>query len=182
MQEIKKVSSEVVNKNPWWEYKRDKIIRPDGSSGEYFYTETPGNVIIIPLLDDGRLVLVRQYRYLNEKNSLEFPGGGISKDESPIVAAKRELLEESGYQTENLIKIGMFEPCVGVVKDLSHIFIANELTMVQEPKSDEFEKTEVILRRVDEFENMIKNGEIWNGQILAAWAMARDLLLKNISI
>jgi ADP-ribose pyrophosphatase len=126
--------------------------------------------------------LVRQYRYLNEKNSLEFPGGGISKDESPIVAAKRELLEESGYQTENLIKIGMFEPCVGVVKDLSHIFIANELTMVQEPKSDEFEKTEVILRRVDEFENMIKNGEIWNGQILAAWAMARDLLLKNISI
>lgn len=181
MSEIKKISSEIVHKNPWWEYKCDKVIRPDGTEGEYCYTETTGNVIIIPVLDDGRLVLVRQYRYLGEKNSIEFPGGGISKGESPTDAAKRELLEESGYQTENLIKIGMFEPCVGVVKDLSHVFIANELTMVQEPKLDAFESTEVILRRVDEFENMIKQGEIWDGQVLAAWAMARGLLLKSNS-
>lgn len=181
MQEIKKVSSEVVHKNPWWEYKCDKIIRPDGSEGEYCYAETYGNVIIIPVLDDGHLVLVRQYRYLADKNSIEFPGGGIGKDESPTDAAKRELLEESGYSMENLIKIGAFEPCVGVVKDLSHIFIAHELTAVQKPKSDQFEKTEVILRRVDEFENMIKHGEIWDGQVLAAWALARELLLKNSS-
>src|SRR3989344_4392554 len=179
--EIKKISTAILHKNPWWEYKCDKIIRPDGTEGEYCYTETPGNVIIIPVLDDGRLVLVRQYRYLGEKNSIEFPGGGISKDESPTDAAKRELLEESGYSTESLIKIGMFEPSVGVIKDMSHIFIANELTLMQDPKSDEFEKTEVILRRVDEFENMIKQGEIWDGQVLAAWALARGLLLKSNS-
>lgn len=179
MQEVKKISSEVVHKNPWWEYKCDKIIRPDGSEGEYCYTETPGNVIIIPVLDDGRLVLIRQYRYLGEKYSVEFPGGGMGKGESSTDAAKRELLEESGYSAENLIKIGAFEPCVGVVKDQSHIFIANELTALQEPKSEGIEHTEVILRRVDEFENMIKQGEIWDGQILAAWALVRDLLLKN---
>ena len=178
---IKKLSSEIIHKNPWWEYKCDKIIRPDGSEGEYCYTETPGNVIIVPVLDDGRLVLVRQYRYLAEKNSIEFPGGGIGKEESPTDAAKRELLEESGYSAENLIKVGAFEPCVGVVKDMSHIFIANELLLTQEPKSDALESTEVILRRVDEFENMIKQGEIWNGQMLAAWALARDLLLNNSS-
>ncbi len=179
MSDIKKISSEVVHKNPWWEYKRDRMFRLDGTEGEYYYVETHGNVITIPVLDDGRLVLVRQYRYLHEKNSIEFPGGGISKDESSTDAAKRELLEESGYQTESLIKIGVFEPCVGVAKDLSHIFIANELTLIQEPKSDAFESTEVILRRVDEFENMIKQGEIWDGQVLAAWALARNLLMKN---
>jgi ADP-ribose pyrophosphatase len=179
MSGIKKISTEVIHKNPWWEYKCDKVIRADGTEGEYCYVETGGNIIIIPVLDDGRLVLVRQYRYLADKNSIEFPGGGIGKGESPVDAAKRELLEESGYQTENLIKIGVFEPCVGVVKDMSHIFIANELTAAQAPKSDVFESTEVILRRVDEFENMIKQGEIWDGQVLAAWALARNLLLKN---
>jgi len=179
MQEIKKVSSEVVHKNPWWKYKCDKIIRPDGTEGEYCYTETPGNVIIIPVLDDGRLILVRQYRYLGEKNSIEFPGGGMGKGESPTDAAKRELLEESGYNTENLIKLGVFEPSVGVIKDLSHVFIANELTEIQSPQSEAMESTEVILRRIDEFENMIKQGEIWDGQVLAAWALARDLMLNN---
>ncbi len=181
MLEMKKISTEVVHKNPWWEYKCDKVIRADGSEGEYCYTETPGNVIIVPVLDDGRLVLVRQYRYLAEKNSIEFPGGGIGKDESPADSAKRELLEESGYNTDNLIKLGMFEPSVGVIKDMSHVFLANELSFVQEPKSDAMESTEVILRRVDEFENMIKQGEIWDGQVLAAWALVRDLLLKSNS-
>jgi ADP-ribose pyrophosphatase len=181
MSDIKKISSEVVHKNPWWEYKHDKLIRLDGTEGDYYYVETHGNVIVIPILDDGRLVLVRQYRYLGEKNSIEFPGGGMDKGEQSTDAAKRELLEESGYSTENLIKIGMFEPCVGMNKDLSHIFIANELTFVQEPKSDAYESTEVILRRVDEFENMIKQGEIWDGQVLAAWAMARGLLEKSNS-
>lgn len=179
MQEIKKISSEVAHKNPWWEYKRDQFVSPDGAKHDYFYVATHGNVIIVPVLDDGRLVLVRQYRYLQEKNSIEFPGGGMGKDESAVDAANREFLEETGYKTDNLIKIGTFEPCVGMVKDLSHIFIANELTAVQEPKSEGMEHTEVILRRVDEFENMIKQGEIWDGQALAAWAMVRNLLLKN---
>ncbi|TSC84781.1 MAG: ADP-ribose pyrophosphatase [Parcubacteria group bacterium Gr01-1014_13] len=179
MQEIKKISSEVVHKNPWWDYKRDQFVLPDGGINDYYYSETHGNVIVIPVLDDGRLVLVRQYRYLHEKNSIEFPGGGIHADESPVDAANREFLEETGYKTENLIKIGTFEPCIGMLKDISHIFIANELTEMQQPKSEGMEHTEVILRRVDEFENMIKQGEIWDGQVLAAWAMARDFLLKG---
>jgi ADP-ribose pyrophosphatase len=179
MSDIKKISSEIIDKNPWWEYKRDRFISSGGVGADYYYGETHGNVIIIPVLDDGRLVLVRQYRYLGEKYSVEFPGGGIKEGESPTEAANREFLEETGYKTDNLIKLGTFEPCVGLVKDMSHVFIANELTETQQPKSEGAEHTEVILRRVDEFENMVKQGEIWDGQILAAWAMARDLLLKN---
>ncbi|MBI2038279.1 MAG: NUDIX hydrolase [Candidatus Magasanikbacteria bacterium] len=179
MSEFKKISSQILHDNPWWQYKCDKIIRPDGSEGEYCFIETPGNVIIVPVLDDGRLVLVRQYRYLDEKYSIEFPGGGVGKEESPAQAAKRELLEESGYNTENLIKIGAFQPDCGVVKDMSHVFVANELNLVQKPISNAFESTEVLLRRVDEFEDMVKRGEIWNGQVLAAWMIARNLLLNN---
>lgn len=181
MSDIQKLSTEIVHKNQYWEYARDQFLLPNGKKGDYYYAQTNGNVIVIPVLDDGRLVLVRQYRYLNGKYGVEFPGGGINKDESVLDAANREFLEEAGYKTDNLIKIGTFEPCVGLVKDTSHIFIANELTVVQEPKSAGMEHTEVILRRVDEFENMIKQGEIWNGQVLAAWALVRDLLLNNSS-
>ena len=181
MSEIKKLSSEIIEKNPWWEYKKDKIVQKDGIEGEYYYTETLGNVIIIPVLDDGRLVLVREYRYLNDKYGIQFPGGGIQVNESVVESAKRELLEESGYATDNFIKLGMFEPSVGLLKDMSHIFIANELTLLQKPKVEDFEQTEVIVRRVDEFEDMIKRGEIWSGQTLAAWALGKDLLLNNFS-
>jgi ADP-ribose pyrophosphatase len=181
MSEIKKVSSDVVHKNPWWEYKRDSIVHANGAVGEYYYAESPGNVIIIPVLDDGRLVLVREYRYLNEKYGVQFPGGGIHNDEPVLEAAKRELLEETGYTTENLIKLGVFEPSVGMIKDMSHIFIANELVLLQEPKVESFEQTEVMLRRVDEFEDMIKRGEIWSGQTLAAWALGKDLILNNFT-
>jgi len=182
MSDIKKLSSEVAHKNdPWWDYKCDKFSMPDGTEGDYYYIETRGNVIIVPILDDGRLVLVRQYRYLNEKNSIEFPAGGINENESVLDAANREFLEEAGYRTDNLIKIGTFEPCVGLLKDSSHVFVANELTFVQEPKSEGMEFTEVVLRRPDEFENMIKQGEVWNGQVLAAWALVRDSLLNNSS-
>ena len=68
--DIKKVSTEILDKNKWWEYKKDTIVRSDGTPGEYSYTETPGNVLVIPVLDDGRLVLVRQHRYLFDKNSI----------------------------------------------------------------------------------------------------------------
>ena len=181
MSEVKKVSSEIIHKSPWWEYKCDKIIRPNGDDGEYCYIETRGNSIVIPVLDDGRLVLVRQYRYLSDKFSIEFPGGGIGAGETPVQGAKRELLEESGYSTDSLVMIGAFEPSNGVIKDMSHIFIASELEKVEEPKSDEFEQTEVMVRRIDEFEDMIKRGEIWDGQVLAAWALAKDLILKNLN-
>lgn len=178
--EIEKISSEVVYKNPYWEYRRDNF-KQDGKTREYHYVQTHGSSMVVPVLDDGRLVLVRQYRYLEEKFSIEFPCGSLGENETPFDAANREMLEETGFQSTNLIKIGTFAPCNGLVKEMSHIFLANELAEVGKPQSpDEYEVTEVILRRVDEFENMIKQGEIWDGQVLAAWAIARDLLL-NIS-
>ncbi len=182
MSEIKKIDTEIIHDHqPWWQYKCDKIISPNGEEGRYCYIETSGNAIVIPVLDDGRLVLVRQYRYLADKYSVEFPGGGVQAGESPVEAAKRELLEESGYTTENLIKLGSFEPSNGVIKDMSHIFIANELSEIQKPHSDQFEQTEILIRRVDEFEDMIKRGEIWDGQVLAAWALGKDLISNNFT-
>ena len=94
---LKKFSEEIIHKNPWWTYKHDKYEKPNGEEGDYYYGETLGNAMIVPVLDDGRLVLTLQQRYLREKQSIEFPCGGLIEGQTFLEVAKRELLEETGY-------------------------------------------------------------------------------------
>lgn len=178
----KKISEEIIQQNDWWTYKHDKYELEDGSEGEYFYGETAGNAMIIPVLNDGRLVLTTQYRYLGSKLSVEFPCGSLRSGERPADAATRELLEETGYKTDNLIKIGDFEPLNGLFKDASHLFVAPELKQVAEPSLDRTENIELIYRRPDEFDRMVQAGEIWDGQTLAAWALAKDWLYRTLNL
>lgn len=172
---FQKQSEKIIHENPWWIYKHDEYTC-DNKKCDYFYGELLGNAIIVPILDDGRIVLVRQYRYLQEKFGIEFPMGGLHKDESPLSAAIRELSEETGFQSSNFSKIGEFEPLQGILKDRSHIFLANEISNQTEKKFDDEEDIELIFRRPDEINEMIRRGEIWSGQTLATWTLVRDLL------
>lgn len=174
------MGTEVIHQNPWWSYKRDQIQYPSGKIGEYYYVETPGAALTVPLTDDGKLVLVRQLRYLTGKLSLEFPMGGIKPPESPIEAAKRELLEETGYSARDVVQLGTCEPSNGVLRDTTSIFLAHTLTPGT-PVIDEAEEVEVVLRRPDEFEEFVLRGEITDGQTLSAWALARNHIYKLTS-
>ena len=177
----KKISEEIINKNPWWEYKRDVIELSDGSEGEYFYGVSNGGALTVPILDDGRLVLVSQYRYLVDQISLEFPCGRIEDNESPQIAAERELLEESGYGSSNFMKLGIFYGSVSYVKSPMHVFLADELVHKAGPQVTARETTEVIYRRVDEFEEMIRRGEIFDGSTLSAWSLAWPHVIARIA-
>lgn len=178
---MEKISEEIIHSNPWWDYKHDKYLLPNGKQGDYYYGETPGSgcAMVIPVSDDGKILLIVQHRYLRNKRSVEFPCGGLNKGETPAEAAAREFLEETGYETTDLIKIGEFEGLNGLFKDTTHIFVARELNKVDESHLDETESVEILFRRPDEFEDMIRRGEIWDGQTLASWAIVRDKLLKN---
>ena len=61
---LRRLGSEHLDRNPWWEYRKDSYTRPDGSEGEYYYIHTPGAAMIIPVTDEGKIILVKQYRYL----------------------------------------------------------------------------------------------------------------------
>jgi len=177
---LKKVSEEVVSKNPFWDYKHDVYELSGGTIGDYYYGENNNSAMVVPILDDGRLVLVMQQRYLRDKPSVEFPCGGLDKDESPQEGAARELLEETGFQSSNFVKSGTFDGLNGLFKDTTHAFIADELIKQSEPKLDVTEDVEVLYRRVEELEEMIRRGEIWDGQTLAVWALSREQVLKKI--
>jgi len=181
MYKPKKTDEEIIHSNPWWIYKHDKFEKEDGTFGDYFYGETRNNAMIVPMLDDGRIILVRQYRYLQDKESLEFPCGQLLENEAPSEGGKRELLEETGYQAGDLIKIGNFEGCKGFVKDETHLYIGADLKQVSVPQAEVTGEIELVFRRVDELEQMIIDGKIWDGQTLAAWALVRDHLYKTIN-
>ena len=179
MTNSRKISSEILHINPWFSYEHDVFKHDDEGEGDYYYMNTKGAAMVIPLTEDGRILLVRQYRYLQDKNSTEFPCGGMVDGEVPSEAVKRELLEETGYEARELIKIGEFESNNGYCKDKTCLYVGLDLQQISNPQGEEGFIIETLLRRVDEFEDMIKNGEIWDGQTLASWCMARDYV-KNL--
>jgi ADP-ribose pyrophosphatase len=171
------LSSIVKFKNPWWTYKVDKYILPNGNEGEYHYVYTGGSVFIIPVLDDGRLLMVRQYRYLNSRFSLEFPGGGVMEGENPDEIARKELIEETGYDGE-LEKVGIFNPFCGVTNEYCHVYIARNLKPSSDEKHDDSEEFEVHYLSIAEFEEKIHTNEIFSGMSMASWASAKGKLNK----
>ncbi len=169
---LKMISTEALHKNAWYEYKHDEYELPNGSVGNYYYSESIGTVVIVPRLADGTIAMVLQYRYLQDKQSIEFPGGGIGTDASAEDAAQRELLEETGYIAQNWTKIAEFEPSSGMVKDKTQVFLCDVIDKQQAPQ-DESEEIEIIVRKPEEIDDMIQRGDIWDGMSIATWTLVR---------
>jgi len=166
---LNKISSEVHFTNKWWDYMIDEYTYPTSEIGEYHYVRTTGSTMVIPRVGD-KFIMTRQYRYLNSDVSLEFPGGGIKKDLSPEQNALEELEEESGYKTDNLIKLGIFNPFNGVTDEICNIFLADGLikTFAKPEPSEEFEIVELTFNEIN---IKIERGELWDGMSLAAWSL-----------
>ncbi|MBR9975621.1 MAG: NUDIX hydrolase [Bacteroidetes bacterium] len=169
-----KRSEETLHRNPWWLYKRDRVTLPSGAEGEYHYVQTPGSVMVIPVDAQGCFVLVRQYRYLNRRESLEFPAGGIKAGQDADAAARAELREEAGLEASSLEKIGQFNPFNGVTDELCTVYVATELRQ-GDASPDDTEEFEVQRLRGEELVTATVSGALWDGMTLAAWAMYQAL-------
>jgi len=174
----KKIKTEIVHQNPWWIYRHDTFeIQGKVEPGEYYYVETPGSVMIVPLFTDGRVGLIKTYRCLFNRFSIEFPGGGVKKGSNFEQSAREELQEEAGLESTELINIGEFCPFNGISTEVCRVYLARGLSKV-EPANDPQELTELIPRRLDEIDELIKNGQIWDGMALATWAIVRQFLIR----
>ncbi|QQS34680.1 MAG: NUDIX hydrolase [Ignavibacteriales bacterium] len=171
----KQLSSKVLLSNKYWDYLLDEFQIEDGKKGEYHFVRTGGSTMIIPVTDSGKLLFVNQYRYLNQRESLEFPCGSISKNLSPKENAVKELREETGYSTKELIPAGFFSPFNGVTDEMCHVFVANDLVrdFLKADDTEEFELHELSVDKVDE---LISDNTIWDGMTLAAWILAKKFV------
>lgn len=123
-----KVSSEVVYRGHFLEVRKDQVALPDGSRAGREYIVHPGAVVILPMLDDGRLVLERQYRYPLQQVLLEFPAGKLDPGESGQSAAIRELAEETGYRAREWARAGILHNAAAYSDEFIEIWFARGLT------------------------------------------------------
>jgi ADP-ribose pyrophosphatase len=169
----KRLSRTVVAKNPWWTYLKDSFRLPSGSTGEYHIVHTNGASMIIPVLDDGRIILVRQYRYLCDRESLEFPCGGVKDGSAYEETAAHELREETGYRSGDLRQAGEFNPYNGVTDEICRVFVARQLLHVGDAP-EETEEFERVLLGPSEIDEEIRSGRMWDGMSIAGWTIARS--------
>jgi len=178
MKPYKRISKSIVHKNPWWQYCCDQIELPSGKPGEYYYALTEGSSMVVPVANDGKLILVRQYRYTGNRDSIEFPCGGLKEGKTYDETAKNELVEETGFRAGELESVGDFNPCNGLLDEICRVYIARDLHYVG-PRPDETEFFEVLHLTRDEFDVLTQNGTIWDGMTLAAWAIVKPRLLDS---
>ncbi|MFE4466539.1 NUDIX domain-containing protein [Oerskovia sp. NPDC056781] len=121
-------STRTAYENPWIRVREDRVIRPDGAPGIYGVVELrwPA-VFVVALTDADEVVLVTQHRYTTDTLSIEVPAGA-SDGEEPIVAAQRELLEETGLRAREWVRVGGMDALIGVAKAPEHVFVARGLT------------------------------------------------------
>jgi ADP-ribose pyrophosphatase len=167
LQPWKKLSEAILYTNPWWTYKRDEFQLPTGYKGEYHYTHTNGSAMIVPRMADGRVLTVKQYRYLGERESIEFPCGSVKAGATYDETARQELLEETGYTANSLVMVGAFNPYNGVTDEICQVYMAWDLRYVGS-MPDETEEFELLPLSTQDIAAQIRSGAIWDGMTMAA--------------
>ena len=144
----------------------DRIER-DGAVHPYSYVKMKPGVGVLAFYE-GKLVLLKQYRYIWDMWMWEIPGGAVDEGETPKEAAVREIEEETGFVVTKCEEIGICYPSIGATKEIQHLFYA-ECTLGNGQHMDSLESIDVELIEVEKFEQMIRNGEFSHGMGLSAW-------------
>lgn len=169
------VSGEEVFRGKLLHVVRDTITLPNGQTGTREYIKHPGAACIVAEFEDGKLLLERQYRYPTGKVMIEFPAGKLDRGENPLVAAQRELKEETGYWARSWHTLGHMHPLIAYADEIIHIFHANGL-VEGDAKLDQDEFLELFAATPEEVSAMIADNLISDGKTIVAffrWQLLR---------
>ena len=159
--EEKKLNSVEYYRNPFLYIHEDDVSLPDGGKSKRIVVTHVGAVNVIALTEEKELLLVRQYRYPLGVETIETPAGKLEPNEEPIVTAKRELEEETGFTCESLKLLGKYASAPGFTNEVIYQFLASGVTKLDiavEGDADEF--TELMIVNKDQALKMIEAGEI----------------------
>jgi ADP-ribose pyrophosphatase len=160
MQKPKKIlSSKIAHKNPFYQVRRDEFIRKKGTKGKYYTVVVNPFVVICPLGPNQKSVyLVKTWRYPLNRMMWELPAGRVDKNETPLMAAKRELLEETGYKAKKWRSLGWFYLAPGISNQRGYIFTAERLEKIHNELDTEI--VEVKKFTMAMFKKMLKQRKI----------------------
>jgi ADP-ribose pyrophosphatase len=149
-----------------------------GRRADFFVLDAADWINVMAVTEDGRMVLVRQYRHGTGDFTLEVPGGMVDPGETPLEAARRELLEESGYASDDWTEIGAVEPNPAIQGNVCHTFLAAKARRVAEPTPSEHEELDVELRPVTDRHDLVRDGTIRHALVICAFH-AYDLQVEK---
>ena len=160
-------SSRVVHKNPWFTVRHDTVTHPDGRKGNYFVVDRPDMVSIAAVNKKKEICLITLHRYPTDTVSIEVPAGG-TEGQRPLIAAKRELAEETGYVASRWKKIGQQQTLNGLVTDWNHIYLATGLRMTKQHAQEEEGISNVQMVPLRKAVRLIRKGTLQDTHSVAA--------------
>lgn len=179
MEEIKRLSRDLVHKGAIIEYYQDTMQLPNNNIAKWDFIKHKGAAAVVPVLDDGRLVMVHQYRNALERETVEIPAGGLNTSDEPTMdAAIRELSEETGYTAETIEILLTIRTTVAFCNEKIDIYVAKGLTPGNQ-HTDEDEYVDVKAYTVDELLSMIYSGQIEDSKTIAAILAYKDKYINK---
>ncbi len=169
----KTIQSETIYEGKVLTLKKDKVEIKDGKTSYREIVKHRGAVALLPITEEGKVILVEQYRKPIEKVLLEIPAGKMEEGEAPIITAARELQEETGYSAKNIDLITKMYPAVGYSDEAIYIYLATGLTS-GETNFDEGEDIDIVEMELDKAVEMVMSGEIEDGKTIIALMMAKQ--------
>lgn len=158
---------------------KETLLTPEGKEVEWDLVVHPGAAAVIPIDDEGKIIMVRQYRNASDSYTLEIPAGVLdSYEEDPLECADRELEEETGYKCSDMSYLFKFYSSIGICDEIIHIYVAKGLIeSKQNLDEDEF----VTLERytLEELIQMIFEGAILDNKTISSILMYKESLLKS---
>src|SRR5258708_11258173 len=144
------LESKTIHQGPFLTLKCDTVCLPDGKQATREYVQHPGAVMVIPLFDDGRVLMESQYRYPMGKVMVEYPAGKLDPNEGALACAKRELQDTTGYTAREYVYLTRIHPIISYSTEFIDIYLARGLT-AGERKLDDGEFLELFAASVTDF-------------------------------
>ena len=171
----KLLKSEIRYKGKVFDHQVDEIEYECGNKGIREIAIHPGGAVVVPVKDDGKIILVKQFRYPLQNTLIELPAGKLDKGEDPLVCATRELEEETGYKANEIKKLGKIYTAPGYCTEILHIFSAHGLTPGDHNREEGEHGMEILELSLNEIENMITKGKITDAKTIVGIYYLKNL-------
>tara|TARA_Y100000590_G_scaffold16040_1_gene19444 strand:+ start:248 stop:790 length:543 start_codon:yes stop_codon:yes gene_type:complete len=170
------ISTTVVYKGDFLDVRQDEVLLPNGETAAREWINHPGAVVIVPILPNGEIALIKQFRYAAGSEFIELPAGKLDAGEDPEECALRELEEEIGYRANKINFLANIHPAIGFTNEIMGVFLAENLEKTEHNRdNDEF--LELVPTTLTEALNLV-----WENKITDVKSIIGLLWLQKISI
>jgi len=173
---FKVIKSDILFRGKVFDLQVDKIKYNSENDSVREVAIHRGGSVVVALKDDGKIIMVEQYRYPLQKVLLELPAGKLEKNEDPKICAIRELEEETGYKAAEIFKLGTIATTPGFCTEMLHIYLTKNLSEGKPNREEGEYGMNIFEYRLEEIENKISNGEIFDAKTICGIYMAKTFI------